>query len=458
MPGSQEVPMKTLRAAAAVAAVAVPGLAGAQTNQCVPTQISFGWTQPNNVAIANPNSTRWPVDATIRVAYGGTWCPEASQIELTKVETGMGVPAQLRMKTPQLIVQNDAPPLTLIEIDPMTDLEERTDYRITLRPPNPSLPIFEEYVLEFRTKGGGDNAKVEPIPDFEGIRSVTAAGPRCGESFFGALQDNNPACLVPSRLKLRVKFQPLDRPDLSYIVYRVSSTQLDVDGNPVASTADTTELPVYFQPGLADVTGAGLPQLEVPVVVHYYPLPRRDCFSVRVIDEWGRERGDTSNQACIDLNMDSQWFERLPELEADEETAQVATQIRSLIEMGTLPLDPCPEGCDPLKQGECMSGFPDPNPFETTEPVPGQSCPNLGIHGGDPDRPIPPVEDGGQGGAGGAGGAGGGDGGAGGGSGGDDDDDGGGGGGCDAAGGAGGTSLLALLGLAGLPLARRRRR
>ena len=38
-----------------------------------------------------------------------------------------------------------------------------------------------------------------------------------------------------------------------------------------------------------------------------------------------------------------------------------------------------------------MFGFPEPNPFETNPPLPGQACGNLGLNGADPDRPVPPI-------------------------------------------------------------------
>lgn len=327
-----------------------PGLAAAQ--MCYPTDVSIGWTQPNNVAISDMNAARWPTDASIRLAYGGAWCPEAAQFELATID-GEPVPAQVRMTTPSTIVENTAQALTVVDIDPIEPLAERTDYRVIVRPPNPSLPAFEEYVFEFRTRGG----PMEPLDpgQFEGVRSVALASDTCSEDRpFEPINPNNPACLVSSKFRLKLEFQPLNRPELSYIVYRTSTTPLDEGGAPIALEADNTRVAVGIQPGARDLTGAGVPIRPVIFEVLYAPLPRRDCFNVMILDEWGRERGDAENVACIDL---------------------------------VIP-EPCPRGCMGM---ECMFVFPEPNPFETNEPIPGQSCGNIGLNGGDPDRPIPPV-------------------------------------------------------------------
>lgn len=349
--------------------------------QCAPTKQSFGWTQPNNVAITDDNAIRWPRDATLRVAYGGSWCPEEAQVELVNIETGEGVPTQVRFVTPFNLVENGPDPLSVLEIDPVPLLGPREDFRLTIRPPDPSLPAYAEYQLEFRTRGG----LTDGVPDFEGILGVELWGDRCaGESGpFLALDDNNPACLISTRLRLRILFKPADRADVAYIVYRTSSTPLDEGGNPVLAEADNTSLPLYIQPGVRSLDGADLNNFQIPIEVLYSPLPRRDCFSVRMLDEWGRERGDLEAEACIDLVV----------------------------------MPPCPDGC--MGQ-QCMFAFPDPNPFETNPPLPGQDCPNIGLNGADPDRPVPPVGEepefdaGGGGGIvgtdGGAGGAGGGDG------------------------------------------------
>lgn len=342
--------MKRSLALAAALIGAAPATSLAQ--QCMPDEVSFGFTQPNNVAISDENAMRWPTDASIRVAYGGSWCPTADNVTLED-EDGNAIPAQVRLQTPYTLVENAPSPLTLIDIDPVPTLEARKDYRVVVRPDNPSLPAYAEYTLEFRTSARAMQPVVDD--DFAGIENVRLYGDRCSElSPFEATNDSNPACLVSSLLRLNVFYTPLDKPEVSYVVYRTSSTPLDEAGMPVLAEADNTRIPVAVEPGARDLLGTGIPQRQPLLEVLYYPLPRRDCFSVMMIDEWGRERGDASVEACIDL----------------------------------LPLAPCPDGCE---GAECMRGFPDPNPFETNEPIPGQRCENLGLNGADPDREIPPV-------------------------------------------------------------------
>lgn len=330
--------------------LAWPGLVAAQ--QCYPTNVSIGWTQPNNVAISDQLATRWPTDASVRLAYGGAWCPVEAQFELQTLD-GVLVPAQVRIHTPLTIVENAAQALTIVDIDPIAVLGEREDYRVVVRPPNPSLPAFEEYIFEFRTSNRG----MDPIDAdaFEGVRSVALASDTCSEDRpYEAVNANNPACLVSSKFRLKMEFQPLNRAELSYALFRTSTTPLDEAGEPIALEADNTRVAIGVQPGSRDVTGTGVPIRPVTFEVLYAPLPRRDCFNVVILDEWGRERGDPDNVACIDL---------------------------------VIP-EPCPRGCEGQ---ECMFAYPEPNPFETNPPLPGQACESLGINGGDPDQPIPPV-------------------------------------------------------------------
>ena len=89
--------------------------------------------------------------------------------------------------------------------------------------------------------------------------------------------------------------------------------------------------------------------------VPYYPLPRRDCFSVRAIDEYGRERGDVMKEKCVDL----------------------------------FPLEPCPEGCDPSAM-MCLV-FPQPMEAEGMDAQPGQECQPVGLNGADATDEVPEV-------------------------------------------------------------------
>lgn len=323
--------------------------------ECGPDKQTIGWSQPNNIPIANDNAIRWPTDATIRLAYGGPWCPTAEQIEVVD-EEGNAIPAQIRLKTPYKLVTNAPDPLTVIEIDPIEELQARTDYSVTIRPPEPALAVNREYILEFRTRGG----PAGEMPDFEGVREARLNDTRCveGGGFF-ALDDTDPNCPVPNRMYVSVDFQPLNRPDVAYVVYRTRSVPVATLDNPETEPPDETPVPVAFENGARDLLGTGVPMRSSRVFVPYYPLPRRDCFAVLAIDEWGREIGDLGNDACVDL----------------------------------IPLEPCPEGCDPAMM-MCQT-FPEPNPFEAGPPMTGQSCDNVGINGGDPDRPIPPLGEGG---------------------------------------------------------------
>lgn len=163
---------------AVVASVVVAWAAQASAQQCGPALVSFGWTQPQNLAIADPDAQRWPIDATMRVAYGGTWCPTADNVKLEKFDgdESTPVPAQIRVTSPAALVENAAQPLTVVEVDPIDDLEPRADYRLILSPPNPSLAVYENYTIQFRTRANG----ADPFPDFEGILGVETDGDRCG--------------------------------------------------------------------------------------------------------------------------------------------------------------------------------------------------------------------------------------------------------------------------------------
>ena len=320
--------------------------------QCTVTQQSISWTQPNNVAISDQNAIRWPTDASIRLAYGGVWCPTADQIRL-KDEDGNEIPAQIRIRSPYTLVDNAPPPQSILEIDPTVELQPRSDYFLTINTPDPALSLYREVNLEFRTKRG----KADPLPDFEGALSVGLDGDRCQSGGpFMEFNDTNPACPLYNRLRLGVRFVPLDRPEIGYAVYRTSITPLDENGADIVEQADLEPLLVGFENGARDLFGTGVPERNARVTVPYYPLPRRECYSVMAVDEYGRERGDMGNEVC------------------------------TVIE----PLGLCPEGCNPAEM-MCMA-FPDPNPFETNPPIPGQVCPNVGLAGADPEAEIPDID------------------------------------------------------------------
>ncbi|MEE2757223.1 MAG: hypothetical protein VYA30_11205 [Myxococcota bacterium] len=332
--------------------LACPGMAAAQ--ECGPSQQIISWSQPNNVPIESDDAPRWPTDASIRLAYSGPWCPDPAQIEMQD-EDGTVVPAQVRVKTPFKLVPNGPDPLTIIEIDPIAELEGRKDYQVIVRPPDPALSIFREYTLEFRTKGGPS----DDLGDFEGIREARLNDDRCIEAgAFFELDDTNPICPVPNRIYASIDFQPLNRSDVAYVIYRTSSTPIATLDNPETEPPDLTPVPVAYENGARDLLGTGVPLRSSRMFLPYYPLPRRDCFAVMALDEWGRERGDLTNESCISLEV----------------------------------FLPCPDGCDPNVM-MCQKVFPDPNPFEGGPPIPGQQCDFIGINGGDANQAIPEISD-----------------------------------------------------------------
>jgi hypothetical protein len=212
--------------------------------------------------------------------------------------------------------------------------------------------VNREYILEFRTRGG----PADDLGDFEGIREARLNDDRCIEAgAFFALDDANPICPVPNRVYIAVDFMPLNRADIAYVVYRTSSTPIATIDDPETEPPDLTPVPVAFENGARDLLGVGVSMRSSRMFVLYYPLPRRDCFAVMAVDEWGRERGDLANESCINLEV----------------------------------FLPCPDGCDPAVM-MCQT-FPEPNPFEGGPPLPGQQCEYVGINGGDPNQAIPEV-------------------------------------------------------------------
>ncbi len=341
-----------------VSVLTLPGICFAQL--CVPDNQSISWVQPKALPIDSDYAVRWPTNATIRVGYVGPWCPTADQVELFD-EEGNVVPAQVRFRSPFKLVSNAPDQPTIMEVDPDEELAPRTDYSLVIRPPNPASPLYRDYTVEFRTRGGPQEDDFE---GFDGISAVALSGDHCEEGgSFHPLYDANPNCPIPNRLLLAIEFTPLDRADLSYIIYRTSTSPLATPDNPKPGMADETPIPLAYEAGVKDVRGTGIPVRKSQLFVPYYPLPRMDCFSVRIIDEYGRERGDTTNETCIELNL----------------------------------LEACANG----------RPIPEPNPFEEGPALPGQACGNVGLNGGDADREIPTLDDPGMGGENGAGGAGG---------------------------------------------------
>ncbi|MEE2788636.1 MAG: hypothetical protein VX589_14935 [Myxococcota bacterium] len=335
----------------------VPSVSVAQDDPCGTAKQMINWSQPNNVPITSDNAPRWPTDASIRIAYGGLWCPTAEQVEFVKIpKNGEGeivpIAAQLRIKTPHKIVTNATDPLTIMEIDPIEPLEARSDYRVTVRPPEPRLQINQEFMLEFRTRVG----VADEFPDdFDGVGNVRLDGEPCMESgcFWPADRSDQP-CPRPNRLKVAVEFQPLDRPEIAYVVYRTSSVEISDDGMGKGSgKADLTPIRIAFENGARTLIGDAPAMRKTGVFVPYYPLPRRDCFSVRAIDEYGRERGDVMNEKCIEL----------------------------------FPLGDCGQNCP-----HSVGCFPEPMEAEGMDAQPGQMCETVGLNGADANVAVPDVD------------------------------------------------------------------
>jgi hypothetical protein len=166
-------PLRRRLAACALLALSLaPTWAAADESDpaCFPPTTSIGWSQPKAVPISADGAVRWPLDATLRVAYGGMWCPDGMRVSLARKDDSAGVPTEVRVRTPLATFKNEPFPLSMVDIDPIPKLEPRTDYVLTIRPENPALPLFEEYVIEFRT-GMRD---MEPLAqsDFGGILAV----------------------------------------------------------------------------------------------------------------------------------------------------------------------------------------------------------------------------------------------------------------------------------------------
>ena len=321
----------------------VPALGQADITACGDSRTAIAWTQPPRKALDDPEATRWPVDATIRIAYGGTRCPSPDEFELED-EAGGVVPAQVRIETPPLLAAHDELPLTLIEVDPVPILEPRATYRLVWRAPEPKLASFENFTLEFKTLA----RDMLPLPfdEFEGILAVGQQEGRCGADLGNPVlvtpePNDPPGCVTGTRVLVQVRFRTVNRRDVAYVIERTSSTPLDAERNPITAEADTTPIAVayigggedFFVPQVAD----GLVRVPVPDS----PMPRRDCFAVRMLDAQGLPQGG-EGEACTDMPFD---FPCLP--------------------------------------SNIMSEAP------SADPVPVLACPNIGLNGADPNARPP---------------------------------------------------------------------
>lgn len=328
-------------------------LADTSDPACLPTSSVVGWSLPKNVAIQDPNAFRLPIDATMRIGFSGPWCPDPDTIHLVAKKTMEPVPTQIRVVTPQTLFHNEPTPLSIIEVDPLPELDRSTDYILSIQPTMPALQIYANYEIQFRS----GRRPMEPWPDFEGIKEVVPArdAAECwGEKIYGFSDEEMmraQPCMREHRLELKVVYQPLDRPEATYAIYRTRSIPLDEGGLPKPDdpTYDDQLTLVGYEPGVTDV-GSGVREKSSPYNVPYHVLPRRECFAVLLVDEWGREIGDVANDKCIDIPL----------------------------------LEPCP-----LPNG-MMQNYPEPNPFEVRTPVDNLECDSLCLGDGDCESHIPP--------------------------------------------------------------------
>lgn len=339
-------------------------VAEAQVNQdalesaCLEELSAIAWVQPPVFSVEDPEAIRWPIDATPRFAYAGVECPGEDEFELVDGD-GNTVPAQVRITTPKMLVPTTDAPLTIIDVDPIGFLEPRTDYAVIWRPPNPRLSGQAEYVLTFKTLVRRMNDIDEALAGWGGIISVAPRATECFTEETNGIVTVDPmgkaGCDQESHITVNVRYRPIDRPDISYLIQRVRSVPLDEMGEPIEARADDSVIPLVYEPGaVASAVHASVrigdryPRIHVPI----NPMPRRDCFNVVMVDEWGRERGDTSNAICIDLFDDIQ--------------------------------DTLDEPCGDL--------IPDVDPeADIAPPIETKLCRNVGIYGADPERPTPAI-------------------------------------------------------------------
>lgn len=313
---------------------------------CGDTKSAIAWTQPPRKPVDDPEATRWPVDATMRIAYGGTRCPSPDEFELY-AEDGTRVPAQVRIEEPPLLVAHDELPLTLIEVDPVPLLAPRTTHTLIWRAPEPKLASFENFTLEFKTLSRG----MEPLPldEFEGILAVQQREGRCGAEFGNPVLvapdpvRDPPGCTTALRILVEVRFRPVNRRDIAYEVVRTSSTPLDGDRQPLTAEGDRTPVTVAYIGGGEDFYLATTIDGYVRVALPASPQPRRDCFAVHLLDGQGLAQGG-DGEACIDVPFDL----------------------------------PC------LDPESVMAG-------SVEDPIAALTCPNVGLNGADPNV-RPPAE------------------------------------------------------------------
>jgi hypothetical protein len=148
-----------------------------------------------------------------------------------------------------------------------------------------------------------------PWPEFEGIKEVLPARDQAecwGEKIF-AFSDadmmRNSVCMRERRLELKVVYQPSTgprRPTPSTARAASPSTRAACR-SPTTRPTTISSRSIGYEAGVTD-QGSGVREKSSPYNVPYHVLPRRECFAVLLVDEWGREIGDRrQRQACIDI-------------------------------------------------------------------------------------------------------------------------------------------------------------
>ena len=302
--------------------------------------VSFIWTSPPKLDIQDSDSARWGTDAGIRFAYTGDWCPLPEDVSFED-EDGNQIPATIYFNVPTTIVENLEVPPQIGLVKPLMSLELSTDYTLVLSPPNPALALYQDYTLSFRTA----RAPVEvDYDEFAGVSEVGIDGNLCeGEGLYPGNVDD-PSCGVPSFMTLKLSFDALPIHEVSYLVYRASSTPTNSGAG--VEFSDDVSRPLAYVPGVS--AERAMRPIEVTLNVPYAPFPREECFKVVAIDSWGRERGGVDVIDCITLSN--------------------------------------PKSCPEVQ-------LPTPNPSEFAPPLDGIACDPIGINGATGRTPIPPLEE-----------------------------------------------------------------
>jgi hypothetical protein len=296
------------------------------------------------------------VDASLRFAFSGSWCPSREEITLID-EDGVEIPADITFEAPDQLVPGGPIPINMGLINPLMSLQTRHDYTVTISPPDPALTLYEDYQVVFRTA----NTEMGDFSGFNGIDQVSLADDLCDGGGFVPGNVENFECLTPSSFLLDLSFMPLEQSEATYVIYRTKSIpeieerEGRAEDLPSESLefVDEVERKIGFAQGVHP-DFANQP-IKVIVPVQYSPLPRTDCFKVVVLDEWGRPRGGSEIEQCIELSVPAA----------------------------------CPAGCEAT--GMCQIIFPNSNTSEIIPPLPGARCAPIGIHGASGRTPIPPL-------------------------------------------------------------------